>query len=152
MTHCACGTCRQVEGRHGRLEDIFWHLRDRLLDSYRKWHLVQDVVDREARCNLNQRKSIRVEAEHGTLRDVEDNLSISSRLLGTECQLLDLIDKFFVPALERKTKTHEPRALCDIDKTAGADHASAQTAHVDVALLVDLTRAHESRIQSPTVV
>src|SRR3979490_760240 len=97
MTHFACGTCRQVEERHGRPEDICWHSRDGLLDSYRKWHLVQDVVDGEARCNLNQRKSIRLEPEHGTLRDVEDNLSISSRLLGTECQLLDLSDKFFVP-------------------------------------------------------
>jgi len=79
-------------------------------------------------------------------------LLVLSRLLGAECQLVDAVDKLFVAALEREAKTNEPRALGDIDKSAGADDAAAQTRDIHVALAIDLAGAHERGIESPTVV
>src|ERR1700686_1516138 len=122
------------------------------MDSHWERDLVQDVFDLEARRNLDHYKALRLEPEHGALRDVQDDLFIFSRLLGTERQVVDLIDKFFVPALEREAETYKPCTLRDVDKAAGADHAPAQAAHVHIAFTVNLAGAHERRIQSPTVV
>src|ERR1700686_4602627 len=122
------------------------------MDSHWERDLVQDVFDLEARRNLDHYKALRLEPEHGALRDVQDDLFIFSRLLGTERQVVDLIDKFFVPALEREAETYKPCTLRDVDKAAGADHAPAQAAHVHIAFTKNLPGAHERRIRSLEVV
>src|SRR6266851_7339486 len=142
MSHFACGMRGQVERRYGRPEDIFRHACHRLLDS----------LDVDTRRDLNQGQALGLEPEDGTLAHVQDLLIIFSRLLGTERKMLDLRDKFFTLAFERKAKTHESCALGYIDKAAGADHAATETGDIHVALTIDLAGSHERGVQSPTVV
>src|SRR5260370_39018694 len=66
--------------------------------------------------------------------------------------MLDLRDKFFTLAFERKAKTHEPGALGYIDKAAGANHAATQAGDIHVALTIDLAGSHERGFQSPAIV
>ncbi len=102
MSHFACGTCRQVEWRHGRPENVFGRSRHRLLDSHSEWNLIEDVFDLEGRGNLDQGKALRLEPEDSALCHVQDCLIIFARLLGAERQMLDLGDKLFTLAFERE--------------------------------------------------
>ena len=77
---------------------------------------------------------------------------VLSGLVCAEGQVIDLLDELFVTPLEGKAETDQPGALGDVDETPGTDHAAAQATHVDIAELIDLAGAHESRVESPTVV
>src|SRR6267378_5477282 len=150
--HFRCRPRREIEGRHGRPEDIFGHSRHRRLDADGKRDLVQDVLYFDAGCNFDQRKALRLESEDSALGHVKNVLIILSRLLGAERQVLDLVDELLTLAFERKAETDQPRALGDIDKAAGADHAATQTRNIHVALLIDLTGAHERSVETAAVV
>jgi hypothetical protein len=49
----ACRPLRQLERRHGRLENIFWHSPEGLPDSDSERDLIQDVFDLNARCDFD---------------------------------------------------------------------------------------------------
>src|SRR6202022_4860531 len=105
-------------------------------NSYSKRDLSEDVFDLEARCKFDQGEAIRLKLEDRALRDVQDLLAISSRLFGAERQMLDLLDKFFVPSLEGEAKANESSALGYIYKAAGANEAATEAAPVDIAVSI----------------
>src|ERR1700736_5853884 len=109
MSYFACRPLRQVEGRHPRLEDIFGHSRNRLLNRDLERDLFEHVRDIESGGDFDQGEPLGLEPEDGALCHVQDFLIISTGLLGIERHVLDAIDKLFVASLERKTETDESR-------------------------------------------
>src|SRR5437764_4589725 len=84
--------------------------------------------------NQIDRKSTRLNSSHRCISYAVFCLKKKTKLLKSERQLVNPVDKLFVTAFQREAKTDQPCALRNVDESAGADAAAAQPAYVDVAL------------------